>query len=55
MPGIRTCELNIVNKVRLFMHITTVSEIAKSRGTHISKEWGGKERKYSAAKINDMK
>ena len=48
--GIRNRELNIVNKVRLYMQVKTVSKIANTKGTHISKEWFSKGKKSSNSK-----
>jgi hypothetical protein len=42
--GIKNKELNIVNKVRIYMQVTTI-EIVNAKGTHINREWYGKGKK----------
>lgn len=44
-------DMIIVNKVRKFMQVTTISDISNANGTYIGKEWCHKGKKSSSSKI----
>ena len=49
--GLKKKEVDVLNRVRIYFQVRTVSDIASANGTHINKEWYEKGQKTSWSKL----
>ena len=49
--GLKKKEVDVLNRVRKYFQVRTVSDIASANGTHINKEWYEKGQKTSWSKL----